>query len=137
MRIIYFAILLLFLSCSTGQQNAVEYLNELSSEVISCTTETEYDKVYAKIVALHDDERFKDNNVSLNENIEIVKGMTTLTIEALTVKAILYVIPASVTLTSQDMISLVEECINNNVNVHSLPYDDVKRIVYNYYKIYE
>ena len=62
MRIIYFAILLLFLSCSQNQQSGVEYLKELSSEVVSCTTEAEYDKVYEKIIALKDDRICKKNN---------------------------------------------------------------------------
>lgn len=137
MRIIYFAILLLFLSCSQNQQSGVEYLKELSSEVVSCTTEAEYDKVYEKIIALKDDVRFKNNKADIAENSEIVKRMIVLTEEALAVKAILYVMPATVTPKSQDMRSLVDECINNKINVRTWPYNDVRAIVYNYYNISE
>lgn len=138
MRKIYFAMLLLFLACSPKQQSAVEYMNELSSQLVSCTTEVEYDKVYEEIDALKDDARFSNNDdLSANEKLEIVKGMAALVHKALAVKAILYVMPESVTPTSQDMSSLVDECINNNANVHSQPYSDVKAIVYTYYKISE
>ena len=138
MRKISFAILLLLLSCSSEQQSAVEYMNELSSQVVSCTTEAEFDKVFEKIIALKDDARFKENDgVSNNDKLEIVKGLATLINEALAVKAILYVMPASVNPTSQDMRSLVEKCINDSVNVYSSPYGDVRSIVYNYYKISE
>lgn len=127
-----------FLACSPKQQSAVEYMNELSSQLISCTTEAEYDKVYEEIVALKDDARFSENDdLSENEKLEIVKGMTALVYKALVIKAILNVIPASVIPTSQDMNSLADECINNNANVYSPPYSDVKAIVYKYYKISE
>lgn len=134
MRIIYFAILLLSLSCSAGQQSAVEYLNELSSEVVSCTSEAEYDKVHAKIVALKDDVRFKGVSESI-EKVEIAAGIIALTNEAMAVKAILYVMPATITPTSKDISSLVNKCINDNIDVHTLPYGDVRAVVYDYYNI--
>ena len=131
-------LLFFFLSCSSKQQSVEEYLRELSSEVVSCTTEAEYESVYEKIIACKNDERFKGNNdISYNENVEIVKRMAALIHEALVVKAILYVMPSSITPTSQDMRNLVNVCVNNNINIQAFPYSDVRDIVYDYYKLSE
>ncbi len=134
MRKIYFVIMLLFLSCSSKQQNMMEYVNELSNEIISCTTQAEYDKVYEKIITLQNDERLK-LVTDENEKEEIVQGIIQLTTNALAVNAVLYVLPQEVNISSADMEHLVNECIINNINIISQPYSDVREIVYEYYKI--
>lgn len=134
-NLIYFAVMFLFLFCSQKEQSAVEYMNELSAQLQLCTNEAEYDKVYYKIIALKHDERFSKPCESREEDVEIVTRLAVLTHEALAVKAILYVMPSSVTPTEQEMAHFFKECMDKRLNVIAQPYGDVRDMVYNYYKI--
>ena len=113
------------------KQSATDYLDQLSNEIKACTTETEYDKVYEKIIALQNDDRFKSNPQNA---MEILAKTTRLTNEALAVKAILYVMPKSVTPTKEDIKSLTDICIKNKLNVTVLPYSEVRDLVYKHFK---
>lgn len=76
----YFGAILLSLaalmsSCSDSRYDkAIAYIDELSTEVVSSTTEKEFDVVYNKIVALKSDKLINDlTDLSDNQKAELLK----------------------------------------------------------------
>lgn len=140
----YFGAILLSLaalmsSCSYSRYDkAIAYIDELSTEVVSSTTEKEFDVVYNKIVALKSDKLINDlTDLSDNQKAEFLKKMETLTFNALAVKAILYVMPKDITPTADDMNQMVKECIQKKCNTLTQPYEDVRVVVNEYYSTKE
>ena len=126
-------------SCSDSRYDkAIAYIDELSTEVVSSTTEKEFDVVYNKIVALKSDKLINDlTDLSDNQKAELLKKMATLTFNALAVKAILYVMPKDITPTAADMNQMVKECIQKKCNTLTQPYEDVRAVVNEYYSTKE
>lgn len=115
---------------------AVEYIDQLSEEVMSATNETEYDAAYNKIICLNASEKMTNlKNLSSEQKKTILTKATDLTGKSLAVKAILYVMPKDITPTSEDMKKLADECIQNKLNVLVAPYGDVRALVHEYYHI--
>ena len=140
----YFGAILLSLaalmsSCSDSRYDkAIAYIDELSTEVVSSTTEKEFDVVYNKIVALKSDKLINDlTDLSDNQKAELLKKMATLTFNASSVKAILYVMPKDITPTVDDMNQMVKECIQKKCNTLTQPYEDVRVVVNEYYSTKE
>lgn len=63
--------------------------------------------------------------------------MATLTFNASSVKAILYVMPKDITPTVDDMNQMVKECIQKKCNTLTQPYEDVRVVVNEYYSTKE
>lgn len=117
---------------------AIDYMDELSTEVMAATNDTEYDAVYNKIVSLNKSEVMTNLRGLSQEQSQTIKVKATeLTLEALAVKAILYVMPKDVTPTADDISKLVNECIEKKLDTMSNPYSDVRKLVYEYYHIAE
>lgn len=120
--------------CDNRYDKAIAYIDQLSTEVVSATTEEDFDVVYNKIVALKTDKVMTDlTDLSDNQKAEFLKKMETLTFNALAVKAILYVMPKDITPTADDMNQMVKECIQKKCNTLTQPYDDVRTVVSEYY----
>ena len=140
----YLSVILLFFamllnSCSDNRYDkAVAYIDQLSTEVVSATTEEDFDAVYNKIVALKSDKLINDlTDLSDNQKVELQQKMVTLTSNALAVKAILYVMPKDTTPTADDMNQMVKECIQKKCNTLTQPYGDVRTVVSEYYSAKE
>lgn len=116
--------------------NAISYIDELSTEVMAATNDSVYEVVYNKIVTLNTTEVMTNLNGLSQEQSQTIKQKTAgLMLEALAVKAILYVMPKDITPTSEDMKKLADECIQNKLNVLIAPYGDVRALVHEYYHI--
>lgn len=119
-------------------EKAMDYLQELSEEVTSVTDMESYDVVYNKIINLKSDPLITGlSRLTDNEMQEFTDEMTSLTMEALFVKAILYVKPSDIKLTAQDMKALCDICKEKNVNPLSaeFEYSKMSTIIKDYYKI--
>lgn len=129
----------LLIGCKqTPYDKACSYIDELSSEVMAATNDTEYDAVYNKIVSLNTSEEMSDLRGLSQEQSQTIKAKATeLTLEALAVKAILYVMPKDVTPTVDDISKLANECIEKKLDTMTSPYSDVRKLVYEYYHIAE
>ena len=70
-----FGLLVLSLMSCTEKSNhekIMELLNDLSTELMSCTTQEKYDVVYAKVIAIQHDPKFKAvEGVTNEQKIEI------------------------------------------------------------------
>lgn len=130
-------IALIVCNCSNRPYDkAVSYIDELTAEVMSATTEAEFDKVYNKIITIHSNEVMTDlTDISQDQKQVIAQKMANLTYKSLYVKAILYVMPKDITPTSKDMAKMADECAEKNLNVISTPYPEVKAMVYDYYHL--
>lgn len=140
LRIIAFALCAVALTACTKSpyDKAVDYLDELSTAVQAATNETEYDVVYNKIVTLNSNDIMSNlNNLSQEQKQEITAKTVNLTMEALAVKAILYVMPQDITPTADDISKLTNECLQNKADVMTAPYPQVRAIVRKYYKLDE
>lgn len=115
-------------------EKAEAYIDELETEVMSVTTAAQYDAVYTKIIELPKSEVMNNlTELSDGQKKEIVHKTVELTLEALAVKAILYVMPKDVTPTADDISKLANECIEKKLNTMTTPYADVRKLVYEYY----
>lgn len=135
------AVIISLLFVVTGCQKspydkAINLIHELSEEVTTVTNMQAYDAVYNKIVNLKSNVLITNlKNLSDTQKQELTVEMTNLTMKALTVKAILYVMPSSVTPTSDDINKLCKECMDQKANVVSANgYPEVKAIVEEYFK---
>ena len=136
--ILLFFAMLLNSCCDNRYDKAIAYIDQLSTEVVSATTEEDFDVVYNKIVALKTDKVMTDlTDLSDNQKVELQQKMATLTFNALAVKAILYVMPKDITPTADDMNQMVKECIQKKCNTLTQPYEDVKVVVNEYYSTKE
>lgn len=126
---------LLLMGCKqTPYDKAINYMDELSTEVMAATNDTEYDAVYNKIVSLNTSEVMSDLRGLSQEQSQTIKAKATeLTLEALAVKAILYVMPKDATPTADDISKLANECIEKKLNTMTSPYADARKLVYKYY----
>ncbi len=124
-------------SCSDSPYDkAVSYIDELTAEVMSATTEAEFDKVYNKIITINSNEVMTDlTDISQEQKQVIAQKMVDLTYKSLSIKAILSVMPENITPTSTDMAKLADECAEKNLNVLNVPYAEVKAMVHDYYHI--
>ena len=104
-RTLKVSIVLAVSACTkTPYEKAVDNIDGLTEEVISSTNETEFDSVYNKIVKLSSNELMTNlSDCSNEEKTTIKEKAINLTMSALAVKAILYVMPKDITPTSQDM----------------------------------
>lgn len=126
-------------SCSDSRYDkTIAYIDNLSTEVVSATTETDFDMVYNKIVALKSDTMMIDlTDLSDNQKAELQVKMADLILNALAVKAIWYVLPEDITPTAADMERLAKECTQKKCNTLTQPYDEVKTVVNEYYSVKE
>ncbi len=124
------SMMMLFLSACSEKNDAVTYVEELSSELLSCTNMEQYDAVYDKIIAIDEDVRFTAQpGQTQEEKAAIIKASARLIHEALAVKAILYVMPEDVVPTKEDIRQLTEECIDKKLNVVNGSYSEVRSLV--------
>ncbi len=130
------SLMMLLLSTCSNKNESVEYLEELSSKVLSCTTMEQYDMVYEDIIAIQTDSRFKAQPGQTDkEKAEIIQAATNLTMNALAVKAVLYVVPQDVTLMPRDMQNLAKQCVEKKLNIHIAPYAEVKALVKSHFNL--
>lgn len=134
-----FGLLVLSLMSCTEKSNhekIMELLNDLSTELMSCTTQEKYDVVYAKVIAIQHDPKFKAvEGVTNEQKIEIMTGTAKIVQEALTIKAILSVMPSGVKPTEKDIQSLVKICLDRKLNITLPPYSDIHTMLCEYYKL--
>lgn len=118
----------------TPYDNAISYIDELSTEVMTATNDSAYEVVYNKIVTLNTSEVMTNLNGLSQEQSQTIKQKTAgLMLEALAVKAILYVMPKDKTPTPDDISKLTNECIEKKLNTIAPPYADVRTLVNEYY----
>ena len=126
------------ISCveKSSHEKAMELLENLSTELMLCTTQEQYDVVYEKVVAIKDNPKFGQIEGETNEQKgEIIAGTAKLIQEALAVKAILYCMPDGVKPTSEDIKTLVGICLERNLNIILQPYSDVHEMLCKYYRL--
>lgn len=132
------AIAVMVSSCSKSPYDkAVEHIENLDRQVITSTTMNEYEDVYQKVIALQSDPNLANlKNLTSSEKQTIVKKMTSLTLDALAVKAILYEMPDSIKPSKYDMKTLCNLCIDKKVNIMTpnFRYHEVRAIISDYYK---
>lgn len=135
--IILIASLALLSGCKQSPYDkAVSYIDNLSTEIMSVTTDAEYEEVYNKIVALNSNEAMTNQtDLSQEQKQDIAQKTIKLTQEALVVKAILYVMPKDIKPTAEDMAKMTDECIQKKLNVLAHPYSDVWTMVKEYYQL--
>lgn len=135
--IIFIAFLALFSGCQQNPYDkAVSYIDNLSTEITSVTTDTEYEEVYNKIIALNANETITNlTDLSQEQKREIVQKAARLTQKALAVKAILYVMPKDIKPTAEDITKMTNECIQKNLNTINSPYSEVSAMVKEYYRM--
>lgn len=135
--IIFIASLVLLFGCKQSPYDkAVSYIDNLSTEITSVTTDAEYEEVYNKIVTLNSNEAMTNlTDLPQEQKREIAQKAIRLTQEALTVKAILYVMPKDVKPTTGDIVKLVNECLQKKLDILNSPYSDVSAMVKEYYRM--
>lgn len=117
-------------------EKAISYIEKLSSEVMASTNESEYDAVYNKIVALNSNEVMTNlSGLSQKQSETIQQKTIALTLDALAVKAILYVMPTNIKPSPEDISKMATDCIEKNLNTTTPPYTDVRTLVNDYYHI--
>lgn len=124
-------------SCTKSHYDKVNsYLDVLSAKVVSSTTEEEFDVSYRKVVELKDNELMVNlSDLSHKQKLEILLKVETLTMKALAVKAVLYVLPKNIKPTAKDMKYLTNEILKRELDLISFPYSDVKTLVNEYYSV--
>lgn len=134
-----FVMAVLLNSCNkTPYEKAISYIDDLSEEVLSATSQEEFDEVYYKIIDLNNNPLIRDlNNLSSEQNREFTAKAAQLTFNALAVKAILFVLPKDIKPTADDMKEMATECVDKSVNVISQPYPEVRELVYKHFSISE
>ena len=128
----------LFTACSekSNHEKALQHLNELSTELMTCTTQEKYDVVYEKVVAIKNDPMFSALAGETNEQkLEIVAEAAALIQEALAVKAILFAMPKTIEPTEKDIKALVKNCIDRKLNIMVPPYSEIASMIREYYKL--
>ena len=128
----------IFTACSeqSNHEKALQHLDVLSSELMSCTTQEKYDIVYEKVIAIKNDPKFKALASETNDKkAEIVVKTAKLIQEALAVKAILLVIPQTIEPTQKDIKALLQNCIDKKLNIMVPPYSEVSAMIREYYKL--
>lgn len=115
---------------------AVEHIEELDKQVTSSTTMDEFDEVYNEIIDLKTELDFKKlKNLTHSEKEVLVLKMTSLTIDALAVKAILYEMPDSIKPSVEDIKVLSSICVEHKAKLTPNPgYQEVRSIISDYYK---
>lgn len=141
-KIIAFALCAFALwACSKPQSpydKAVDYIDELSTEVRAATNDAEYDAAYKKIVNINANEVMTNlGSLPQAQNQEVMAKAENLILEALAVKAILYVMPRDITPSPDDISKLVDVCLQDKADVSVSPYPQVRTIVRKYYKLDE
>lgn len=134
-----FVMAVLLNSCNKpSYEEAVRYLDELTEEVLSATTDEEFDEVYYKIIDINNHPQIKRiaEYPSEQKNVIIIKSAQ-LILDGLAVKAILYVLPKDIHPTADDMKEMVGECLDKRLNITSLPYSEVRELVYKHFSISE
>ena len=120
----------------SNHEKAMEQLEDLSKELMACTTQEQYDVVYEKVVGIKNDPKFGVVEGETNEEkAEIIAGTAKVVQEALAVKAILYTMPSGVKPTEKDMKDLVKICLERKLNILLSPYSDVHTMLCEYYKL--
>lgn len=139
-RMIFVIGVLIFslISCveKSNHEKALGVLDDLSTELMSCTTQEKYDVVYEKVIAIQNDPKFGAlEGQTYEQKMEIVAGTTQLVQEALAVKAILFVMPSGIEPTEKDIRTLVNICLDRNLNITRPPYSDIHAVLCEYYKL--
>lgn len=126
-------------SCNkSSYEETISYIDELSEEVLSATTDEEFDEVYNKIIEINNHPQIKKITEYPSEQKGVIIAKTAqLTRDALAVKAILYVLPKDIHPTADDMKEMVGECLEKRLNITSLPYSEVRELVYKHFSISE
>ena len=120
----------------SNHDKAMKQLKDLSEELMSCTTQEQYDVVYEKVIAINNDPKFGVVEGETNEQkAEIIAGTAKVVQEALAVKAILYAMPSGVKPTVEDMKTLVKICLERNLCIILPPHSDVHAMLCEYYKL--
>lgn len=120
----------------SNHEKALELLDDLSTELTSCTTQEKYDVVYEKVIAIQNDPKFGAlEGQTYEQKMKIVAGTTQLVQEALAVKAILFVMPSGIEPTEKDIRTLVNICLDRNLNITRPPYSDIHAVLCEYYKL--
>lgn len=129
------------LACSKPQSpydKAVDYIDELSTEVRAATNDAEYDAAYKKIVNINANEVMTNlGSLPQAQKQEVMAKAENLILEALAVKAILYVMPRDISPSADDISKLTDECLQDKADVLVAPYPQVREIVRKYYKLGE
>lgn len=135
LKILVILVIVLLTGCQvkSDYEKALELINGLETEVVQCTTQDEYDKVHERIIQINENPLMQERNYSNEEKISIISSTAQLTLKALAVKAILYVMPTDVKPTKKDMDKLVDDCIDKSLNTITNPYPDVRELVRKYY----
>lgn len=135
LKILAILVIVLLTGCQvkSDYEKALELINGLETEVVQCTTQDEYDKVHERIIQINENPLMQERNYSNEEKISIISSTAQLTLKALAVKAILYVMPTDVKPTKKDMDKLVDDCIDKSLNTITNPYPDVRELVRKYY----
>lgn len=126
------------MSCSekSNHEKALELLDNLSTELMSCTTQEQYDVVYEKVIAIKNNSAFGTIEGETNEQkAEILKRTAKVVQEAMTIKAILYAMPSGIKPTEKDIQALAKICIERNLNILLPPYSDIHTMLCEYYKL--
>lgn len=122
-------------SCTKSHYDKVNsYLDELSTEVVSSTTEEEFNVSYRKVIELKENDLMVNlSDLSHKQKQEILCKVETLTMKTLAVKAVLYVLPKDIKPTVKDMEYLTNEILKRELDLISFPFSDVGTLVNKYY----
>lgn len=134
-----FVMAVLLNSCNKpSYEEAISYIDELSEEVLSATTDEEFDEVYNKIIDINNHPQIKRiADYPSEQKAVIIAKAAQLTLDALAVKAILYVLPKDIHPTADDMKEMAGECLDKHLNIISQPYPEVRELVYKHFSISE
>lgn len=137
--VIFVSVLALSLTAcfeKSNHEKTMELLEDLSTELMSCTTQEQFDVVYEKIVDIKNDPKLGELVGETNEQkAEIIAEIAELIQNSLAVKAILYAMPNGVEPTPSDIKALVKICLDRRLNIILPPHSDVHAMLCEYYKL--
>lgn len=120
----------------SNHEKTIELLEDLSTELMSCTTQEQFDVVYEKVVDIKNDTKLGELVGETNEQkAEIIARVAELIQNSLAVKAILYAMPSGVEPTKNDMKALVKICLDKKLNIILPPHSDVHKMLCEYYNL--